>query len=126
MRKSLGVVLGAIVALGLASQVFSNSRTSDPLGVAVSPQTLILSLDQGGAVTVHTAVKLSTVDTASLTLNGVAVTSAWADSRGNVVARFSEAAVEATVAPPGAVLTLEGVLKDRTRFAGSDSVRVVE
>ena len=128
MRKSLGVVLGAVAALGLASQVLSNSRTTDPLGIAVSPQTLILSLDQGGAVTVHTAVKFSTVDTESLKLNGVPADAAWADSRGNVVARFNEAAVEALVAPPAAVLTLCGTYTngDGGMFSGSDVVRVIE
>jgi len=114
------------LAVSLTSQVFSNSRTDDPLGIAVSPQTLILSLDQGGAVTVHTAICLTAVDTGSLSLNGVPAESAWADSRGNLVARFNEADVEATVAPPRAILTLEGAMTDGTPFAGSDSVRVIE
>lgn len=126
MRRSVIVLTALACTTGLIGQAFSNSRTDDALGIAVSPQTLILSLDQGGAVTVHTAIKLSAVDAGSLTLNGIPAGSVWADSRGNVVARFSETAVEAIVAPPGAVLTLEGLMKDGTAFSGSDEVRVIE
>lgn len=125
MRKGMICGLALTIAASLTTRVFSNARTDDPLGVAVSPQTLILSLDQGGAVTVHTLIRLSAVDTASLTLIGVPATAAWADSRGNLVARFNEADIEALVAPPSAVLTLEGMLKDGTPFAGSDEVRVI-
>ncbi len=126
MRGFLASVAVVLCVLAVVSQAWSNSRTDDPLGIAVSPQTLILSLDQGGAVTVHTAIKYSAVQPASLTLNGVAATSTWADSRGNVVARFNESQVEATVAPPSAELTLEGLMKDGSPFAGSDTVRVIE
>jgi hypothetical protein len=125
-RTKEGVAVVAVLALGLASQVFSNGRTTDPIGVAVSPQTLILSLDQGGAVTVHTAVPFSTVDRGSLTLNGVPADATWADNRGNVVARFSETAIEALVAPPSATLTLCGSLTSGDTFSGSDTVRVIE
>jgi hypothetical protein len=126
MRKRIICCATILLGAGLVGQVLSNGRTDDPLGVAVSPQTLILHLDQGGAVTVHTAIKLAVVDSNSLTLNGVPAEGVWADSRGNVVARFSEAAIEALVAPPSAVLTLEGGLKDGTPFAGSDEVQVIE
>ncbi len=126
MRRGFVLLTALVCTLGLISQVFSNNRTDDPLGIAVSPQTLILSMNQGGAVTVHTAVPFSAVDTSSLTLNGVAAEAAWADNCGNLVARFDEAEIEALVAPPGAVLTLEGVMKDGDTFAGSDEVRVIE
>lgn len=112
--------------LGVTLQALSNSRTDDPLGIAVSPQTFILSLDQGGAVTVHTAIPYRLVDTGSLTANGVPASASWADSRGNLVARFSESAVEATVAAPGGIVTLNGLLKDGSGFSGSDEVRVIE
>ncbi len=124
MRKATAYGAVAAFVLVLAGQVLSNSRTDDSLGIAVSPQTLILSLDQGGAVTVHTAIRYSDVNTGGLTLNNVPADSTWADDRGNLVARFSERAVEAIVAPPSAVLTLEGAMTDGSPFAGSDSVRV--
>lgn len=126
MRRGFVLLTALVCTLGLIGQVFSNSRTDDPLGIAVSPQTLILSMDQGGAVTVHTAISLSAVDTSSLTLSGVAAEAAWADSCGNLVARFDEAEIEALVAPPGADLTLEGKMIDGAAFAGSDEVRVIE
>jgi len=114
----------------VVSQVWSNSRTEDPLGIAVSPQNLILSQDQGGAVTVHTAIPYADVVPTSLLLGdlqgAVAATGTWADSRGNLVARFNEAEIEAMVAPPSAVLTLSGVMTDGTEFAGSDVVRVID
>ncbi len=125
MRKGLICALTVALAVSLTNQAFSNARTDDPLGVAVSPQTLILSLDQGGAVTVHTLIRLTAVNTESLTLNGVPADAAWADSRGNLVARFSESEIEAIVAPPSAVLTLKGVMNDGTAFAGWDEVRVI-
>ncbi len=126
MRRVMVSLLAVVVVLGAISTAWSNSRTDDPLGVAVSPQMLILGMDQGGAVTVHTAIKYSQVEAGSVTLNGLAAESTWADSCGNLVARFSETAVEALVAPPSAVLTLEGVMVDGTAFAGSDTVRVAE
>lgn len=126
MRRVMVPLLAVVVVLGAISTAWSNSRTDDPLGVAVSPQMLILGMDQGGAVTVHTAIKYPQVDAGSVTLNGLAAESTWADSCGNLVARFSESAVEAMVAPPSAVLTLEGITVDGTPFAGSDTVRVAE
>lgn len=121
-----GLLVAAIACVTLATgQAWSNSRTKDPMGIAVSPQTLILSQDQGGAVTVHTAIPYSDVDLTSLYLNGISAGGAWADNCGNLVARFSEAAIEALVAPPSAVLTLRGSLADGTPCAGSDTVRVI-
>jgi len=126
MRKRLVavavVVAGAMVLVG---QALSNSRTDDALGVAVSPQTLLLGSDQGGFVTVHTAIPFGAVDRSSIQLSGVDVVFTKADSCGNLVAKFSEDAVKAIVAPPETTLTLTGVMKDGESFAGSDTVRVV-
>lgn len=126
MRQRSAMLVAVACVLGLIGQVFSNSRTDDPLGVAVSPQTLILSMNQGGAVTVHTAIPFTGVNRDTLTLNGVPAEASWPDSRGNLVARFSEEEIEALVAPPGAVLTLEGLMVDGAPFAGSDEVQVIE
>jgi hypothetical protein len=116
------------VLFGLIGQAFSNSagRVDDPLGVAVSPQTLLLSSDQGGRVTVHTSIPCSSVDRGTLALNGVPVSSVGADALGHLVAGFDEAAIKAVVTPPEAVMTLTGSYTDGTAFAGSDTVRVVE
>jgi len=114
------VVVGVV-----ACDALCNERTDDPLGVAVSPQTMLLSSYQGGKVVVHTAIKLTTVDRATVELDGIPAVSTWADSRGNLVAGFNEEDVKAIVAPPESTLTLTGLLKDGTPFAGSDTIRVV-
>lgn len=119
------LVLCVCLCVGIfAVSAFSNARTDDALGIAVSPQTFLLSAVQG-SVSVHTAIGYSTVDLGSLALNGVAPTSTKADSRGNLVAKFDEAEIEALLAPPTADLTLTGLLKDGTAFSGTDRVRVV-
>ena len=117
--------IGALLAL-LVGSGFTNNRTDDPLGVAVSPQTLILGASQGGSVKVHTAIPVGSVDRASVTLNGLPAAGIGVDSLGNMVGIFSEDAVKAMVEPPSAVLTLEGLYKDGSPFAGSDTVRVTE
>jgi len=122
--KPIAFICTLVLVLAVAFAAFCGARTDDPLGIAVSPQTLILNSVQGDRVTVHTDIKLSTVDTSSLALNGVPASGAWADATGCLVAGFDEAAVEAIVEPPSAVLTLTGTLKDGTAFSGSDEVRV--
>jgi len=125
MSRHIITAFAVCLALGLfADQALSNARTDDPLGVAVSPQNLLLSSDQGGAVTVHTSIPYGSVDCASLTLSGVPVVFTKADDCGNLVARFSETAVKAIVSPPEAVLTLSGILKTGEAFSGSDTVQV--
>ena len=116
--------VAVLVVLCLAGAVFSNSRTTDPLGVAVSPQNLLVGSDQGGSVTVHTAIPASTVVGDSMELNGIPVSGIYVDALGHIVGNFNEAAVKAIVAPPTATLVLTGVYLDGTGFSGSDTVRV--
>lgn len=121
MRKLITITCFAILGMGLfASEAFCGDR-----GIAVSPQTLILSMDQGGAVTVHTSVPYVDVDCATLQLNGIAVDWTHVDSLGHLVAEFDEAAVKAIAVVPETVLTLTGNLKTGESFSGSDTVRVI-
>ena len=120
---TVGFCVGMALLVAFAS---SNGRTDDPLGVAVSPQTLILGFDQGGNIKVHTAIPLRSVDRSSVTLNGIPAGGIGADSLGHMVAIFSEDAVKAIVQPPSAVLTLEGLYNDGESFSGSDTVQVIE
>lgn len=124
MYRLIALISALCLVLAVGYAAFCGARTDDPLGVAVSPQTLILNSEQGGFVCVHTDIKLSAVDTSSLALNGIPAKGAGADATGCLVASFDEAAVKAIVAPPGATLTLTGLYKDGTAFAGSDEVRV--
>lgn len=116
----------SLLALLLLTAVagFSGDRSDDPLGVAVSPQNLILNWDQGGAVVVHTDIPYGAVDCSSLELSGVPVWWTKADDRGCLVAFFHEAEVEAIVSPPAAVLTLTGCDVYGEEFVGSDTVMV--
>lgn len=123
-RSLIGVVVLCLGVCVFMQGAYSNARTPDELGVAVSPQTLLLSSDQGGEVTVHTAVPYRDVDTSSLTLNGIPVRWTKADARGNLVAKFDEAQVKAIAAPPSLTLTLSGNYKDGSGFSGSDTVQV--
>jgi len=123
LATSFTAVLFLAAALTMGN-AFPNARTDDPLGVAVSPQMLLLSSDQGGEVTVHTAIPLSSVDRASVALDGIAATGTGADACGNLVAKFCEADVKAIVSPPEATLTLTGVLTSGETFSGSDTVKV--
>lgn len=120
----------AILAICLvaisATAVVCGSRTDDPIGVAVSPQTLLLGSEQGGFVVVHTDVPYRDVDKSSVTLSGVAAESTKADLCGCLVAYFDEDAIKALVAPPSVVLTLTGSKSDGMTFSGSDTVKVVQ
>ena len=114
------------IALALSGVVFSNNRTDDPLGIAVSPQTFLLGCEQGGSVVVHTSIPYSSVDKASLKLNDIAAMWTKADDCGNLVAYFDEDEVKAIVTVPSEIMTLTGFTKNGVPFEGSDTVRVIQ
>lgn len=126
MPRKLVLLAAAACMLGLIGPVFSNGKADHESSIVVSPQTLVLSMDQGGAVTVHTNIPFASVDESSLTLNDVPAEAAWPDNRGHLVARFDEQAIEDLVEPPSATLVLEGVYQSGGPFDGSDEVRVIE
>jgi hypothetical protein len=112
-----GLVLAALVCQGCPAP-------SGDVVILVSPQTILLSMDQGGEVTVHAEIYYSLVDTSQFTLNGIPAQSTYVDNRGELVAKFPEAAVKAVIAPPLAILTLNGVTTGGEPFSGSDIVAV--
>jgi len=128
MRVGRALICALCLVLGFTGFTLCSNRTDDPIGVAVSPQTLVLDWDQG-CVCVHTDIPLSQVCRESIILSAgtssIEPISVGADSRGSVVAQFEEAAVEAIVSPPETVLTLSGQMLDGSTFSGSDSVRVI-
>lgn len=119
-----------IAGLALFGLVFiaplatGNQRTDDPLGIAVSPQSLRLDNVQAGTVKVHTSIPLCLVNPLMLELNGVPAIGAYADSLGQLVAVFDEGEIKAIVSPPFAELTLTGEYVTGDEFAGSDVVTV--
>lgn len=119
----LACVCGLV--LGTTGAALAGERTDDPLGVAVSPLTLLLGEDQGGTVTVHTDIPYRSVDTSTVALNGIPAAWTRVDIQGELVGEFLEADIKAIVTPPEEVLTLTGNYTDGTAWSGSDTVRVI-
>ena len=123
MKQLLCVTLFAALLLH-APAAFGGARTDDPLGVAISPQMLLLGTAQSGTVVVHTDIPLSAVDRLTLELDGIPAVGSYADALGHLVAVFDEGAVKSIVAPPWVELTLSGYLVNGEVFYGSDAVMV--
>lgn len=122
-------LLGAVVAIaGGSGDSWSEDRSDNGLELSIkaSPSTINLgSLSDGDWLTVHTDIGYGSVDTATLALNGIPLAFAFADSRGNLVAKFSLAVLKEIVAPPSAVLTLTGSTATGAPLEGSDVVSVL-
>lgn len=125
MQRMMRIVCSLGFGLALLVSAAPTVATAGDVVVAVAPQTLLLSSVQGGEITVHATIAYSKVDKSSVTLNDIPVKWTKADSRGELVAKFDEAAVKAIVSAPSAVLTLKGVTVDGEAFEGSATVRVV-
>ena len=74
----------------------------------LAPATLVLG-SPGTWVTAHAEISYHDVDVNEITLAGITPVSTFADSRGELVAKFARTDVEAVASPPEAALTLEGV-----------------
>ncbi len=121
MKKLMISVAAVAILLGVIGPAFSNGgNDGDQTSISVSPQTLLLSSEQSGYVTVHTNIPLA--GQVDVTLEDIPATHIYADNRGHLVAKFSEDEVKAIVSPPTAVLTLtiDGIA------VGADTVRVLE
>lgn len=119
-----GVMSGCFV--GVTTSKGSDGLDVRDVLVTVSPSTIVLGCDKGAMVTVHTDIALSVVDRNSVELSGVPAAFTKSDNCGNLVAKFSQEAIEAIVAPPDATLVLTGMTIDGFPFSGADSVRVIE
>jgi hypothetical protein len=111
------VVFGVSLTLQAASSVPEG-------GIFVSPSTLVIG-SQGVWVTVHADVPYGIVDSASVTLNGVPVTTTFADNQGKLVAKFRIDAVKGTVSPPSAEVELNADT-ELGPFVGTDTIRIIE
>jgi hypothetical protein len=121
----------ALAALALALTPLRAADATLSISIACSPSVVTMdAVANGDWLTVHTDLSLSQVNTTTVELNVAEQTIApgmiKADNRGNLVAKFSLIKVRELIAPPTATLTLKGLTKAGTAFAGSDEVRVVE
>ena len=123
MKKHLMVLfsLCAVIGLGLASSTFGNGAVDgDEPGMMVSPQTIVLA--KVASVTVHTNIPAGSVDSRTVTLDGVSAVSVWVDDCGHIVARFAVA--ELGLEPGEVTLTLCGDYAAGGSFVATDVVKV--
>ncbi|UCH35133.1 MAG: hypothetical protein JSV65_01915 [Armatimonadota bacterium] len=123
MRKTiLGIlVVCGLLGIGLAGIAMANSAVdSDEPAMMVSPSMIVLA--KVDAVTVHTNIVASSVESGSIDLDGAAPIGVGVDSCGDIVLKFAVADLDLE---PGLVtLTLSGDLKDGSSFSATDVVSV--
>lgn len=119
MLRRIAVGVSLITALAIGSMVSAELSVA----VLISPHTLLLGTVQSTAVTVHAEIPYNSVETGTLTLGGVPATFAFADSRGELVAKFPEDEIKSLLAPGFQTLTLYGQTKEGEPFSGSDVVQ---
>ena len=126
MRKSVMSVVLVCAAVGLLTgQAFSGRSERGEDDIYIAPHTLVLS-SVVPCVTVHTNLPISAVDDdATVELGNedgdlIEATSTFADSRGNLVAKFTIEAVKEIV-EPGSV-TLDLLVGGK--LIGSDTITV--
>ncbi len=128
MRKSY-VVAAVVLLVVICSGLVMANKASEGEGICITitPKTLVLS-SPDTVVSVHSNIPYSSVDTVSLTLNGIDAIFTKADACGDLVVKFSQADVKGIVEPGLATLILEGKLKDEdgTAFEASDTIIVKE
>ena len=125
MKKFSLAAMAVLILLGFAV----GSAFSDEIGISVSPNTINLDSD-GEWVTVHAAIPLQGVVTASLQLNGVVVALTKADAQGDLVAKFAVDSVKSIVSPGSAELVFSGVVEtpagEEVPFTGSHTIKVIK
>ena len=128
MRKSYLIAAFFLMAVVCTGLVMANKAT-DGEGdcITISPKTLVLS-SPDTIVTVHSNIPYVSVNTVSLTLNGIPATFSKADACGDLVVKFGREDVQGKVVTGIATLTLSGVLNDEdgTPFEASDDITVRE
>ena len=124
MKKSLSVLVVVLMVVVGTSFVMANKASEgEGFCITISPKTIVLS-SVDTIVTVHSNIPYGTVDTVTLTLNGIPATFSKADACGDLVVKFGRADVKNIVEPGIAILTLSGELKDGSLFEASDTITV--
>jgi hypothetical protein len=117
-------VLACVLLLGL-SLVLRAASSVPAGGILVSPSTLVMG-SQGVWVAVHADIPYSSVDSATVSLNGIPVTATFADNQGDLVAKFQIDAVKGTVSVPQSEVVLVAMTHAGEEFVGTDTIRVIE
>lgn len=126
MKKScLIAAVVLMVAVGTSLVVANKASDGEGFCITISPNTLVLH-GEDTIVTVHSNIPYASVNTVSLTLNGIPASFSKADACGDLVVKFGRADVKDIVEPGLATLTLSGELKDGSPFEASDSITVKE
>ena len=121
MKKSIASIASVLATLVLAAAAHAADLV---VPIVVAPSTINLQA-AGEWVTVHAEIDYSDVQAASVTLNGIPVKATFADSRGELVAKFLVGDVRGIVQPGTAELTLSGTTRDGDTFSGTDMVKVI-
>lgn len=122
MKVLLGIlVLCVLLTLAFAGTVTANSPVDgDEPAMMVSPNVIILA--KVSTITIHTNINASTVESGSVTLDGVEPTGVGVDNCGDLVAKF---AVSDLDLEPGVVtLTLSGSFTNGDTFDATETVTV--
>jgi len=124
MRRIVAPIAAVLVLAALAAPVRGDDLT---VPIVIAPSTINLKA-AGTWVTVHAEIAYSTVDTASVMLDGIPVKTTFADNRGELVAKFLVGDVRDIVKPDTTPeLTLSGTTDDGGgTFSGADMVRVID
>jgi len=124
MRLGRPTLVGAATITAVACAAVALAASQLVVAIQIAPSTLILNSSQSD-VTVHAEIAYSAVDGGSVSLSGIPAKATFADSCGELVAKFDEAVVKASVKPGAAELVLTGLKKDGVPFEGADTVRVI-
>ncbi len=124
--KSLGLV--AAVVLTMAAFTFGPGVQAEDamldVEIVVAPNVVYMA-SQGVWVTVHADIAWSTVVASEVTLNDLPVKVAFADNRGDLVAKFPLDSVKEILVEGEMVLTLKGTTLSGQDFEGTDTIRVI-
>jgi len=132
MKKFNLSVLSLLLLCGIiAAHPNQDPAASENLVIQVSPQTIILGRDanEGNVwVTIHAEIGFSSAYDVSVEIEGVDHTVieaevTFADSRGDLVAKFRYDDLAELLGPGDAVLRLHAVIGETT-YTGSDEIRV--
>lgn len=129
--RTFGLCVLSCVVLSIA---FINAPTPSygfEIDIQVSPSTLNIQ-SQGEVVTVHTSIAYSSVNGASVTLNGIEIDWWKMDNQGNFVAKFVMSEVKGLAdtgglkVPGENELTLVGNTTDGAEFTGTQMISVID